>query len=108
MHRDVVHELSDNLVHGKGLSASSEALAQAHLKRFHDCELRYYNMRLWERGTVFSMHGPEKGFGVFADPNGYNGFYPSPYYLSAVWTEWMQRRPVAKLDRLVKGVEGEV
>ena len=28
-------------------------------------------------------------------------------YLSSVWSDVMQNRPVAKLDKLVQGVEGE-
>ena len=47
IHRDVVAEVADNLMHAKGFSASSEALQQAHLYRFHSMELKYYSMLLW-------------------------------------------------------------
>ena len=108
IHRDLIAEVSDNVVHAKSFAASAEALAQAHLKRFHDTELRYYNMLLWSRKTALSQATTESGFGCFDDPDGYNGFFPSANYLTTVWCEWMQRAPVAKIDKCVEGVEGEV
>ena len=49
-----------------------------------------------------------RDFGSFGDPDGYNDFVPSEHNLSSVWCDVMQKRPVAKLDKLVQGVEGEV
>ena len=108
IHVDVLLELSDNLVHSKGFAASSEALAQAHLKKFHDAELKYYNMALWRRQSALGSVATESRFGTFDAPDGYNGFFPSPHYPSTAWTEFMQKRSVARIDKLVKGVEEEV
>ena len=49
-----------------------------------------------------------QGLGSFGDPDGYNGFVPSEHYLSSVWCDVKKNRPVAQLDKLVQGVEGEV
>ena len=48
-----------------------------------------------------------RDFGSFGHPDGYNGFLPSENFFSSVWSDVMQNRPVAKLDKLVQGVEGE-
>lgn len=108
IHLDVIAEITDNLMHAKGFAASYGALLQAHLKKFHDAELKYYNMLLWRKENQLVEAREERGFGSFEDPDGYNGFVPSSHYLSSVWLELMQIKPVAKLDRLVKGVNGEV
>ena len=84
IHRDLIAEVSDNVVHAKSIAASAEALAQAHLKRFHDAELRYYNMLLWSRKTALSQATTESGFGCFDHPDGYDGFFPSANYLTTV------------------------
>lgn len=107
IHEDVVAEITDNLLHGKGFAASRAALEQAHLKEFHAKELKYYSMLVWRKQNVL-LHTEAKDFGSFGDRDGYNGFIPSEHYLSSVWCDVMQKRPVAKLDNLVKGVEGEV
>lgn len=108
IHVDVLLGLSDNLVRSKGFAASSEALEQAHLKKFHDAELKYYSMALWRRQSALRPVTAESKFGSFDDQDGYNGFFPSPHYLSTAWTEFMQKRSMARVDKLVKGVEGEV
>lgn len=108
IHRDLIAEGSDNVVDSKSIAASAEALAQAHLKYFHDAELRYYNMLLWSRKTALSQATTESGFGCFDDSGGCNVFFPSANYLTTVWCEWTQRAPVAKIDKCVEGVEGEV
>lgn len=46
-------------------------------------------------------------FGTFDAPDGYSGFFPSPHYLSTAWAEFMQKRSVARVDKVVKGVEAE-
>lgn len=111
IHRDVIAEwtdnLTDNLMHVKGFAASSGALKQAHLKNFHDAELKYYGMLLWRSEQQLDS-GAELTFRAFKDSDGYNGFYPTAHYLSTVWCEWMQKSPVSKLDRFVQGSEGEV
>lgn len=107
IHRDVIADVADNLMHAKGFKASSEALEQAHRHKFHSAELKYYNMLLWRRAEQLDS-GAEDGFGSFQDAKGYNGFFPSAHYLSSVWSTSMQQAPVAKLDKHVKGVEGEV
>ena len=109
IHVDVLEEITDNLVHAKGFAASRAALEQAHLKEFHAKELKYYNMLLWRKQNVLLQPVTTvRDFGSFRDPDGYNGFVPSEHYLSSVWCDVMQKRPVAKLDKLVQGVEGEV
>lgn len=40
IHVHVLLELSDNLVNTKGFAASSDALAEAHLKTYHNAELK--------------------------------------------------------------------
>ena len=106
---DVLEEITDNLVHAKGFAASRAALEQAHLKEFHAKELKYYNMLLWRKQNVLLQPVTAvRDFGSFGDTDGYNGFVPSEHYLSSVWCDVMQKRPVAKLDKLVQGVEGEV
>lgn len=109
VHLDVMEELTDNLVHAKGFAASRAALEQAHRKEVHARELRYYSMLVWRKqNLLLQSAATERPFGSFDDPDGYNGFVPSAHYLSSVWTDMMQTRPVAKLDKLVQGVEGEV
>ncbi|CAB1110632.1 unnamed protein product [Ectocarpus sp. CCAP 1310/34] len=93
-------------MHAKGFSASSEALQQAHLYRFHSMELKYYSMLLWRREEQLDG-GVQDEFGSFEDADGYNGFSPSEHYLSTVWCERMQRSRAARLDKHVNGVQGE-
>ena len=111
VHKDVVADLVDNLVHGKGFKASKEALEQAHLAEFHNTKSSYYNKLLWDieglGGTVAKKPEP-KHFGSFDDPDGYNGFYPSDHFLKTVFLKYMEGCRVARLDKLVKGIEGEV
>eukprot|EP00904_Undaria_pinnatifida_P000542 jgi/Undpi1/10489/HiC_scaffold_29.g12939.m1 len=108
VHADVLEEITDNLVHTKGFAASRAALEQAHLKKFHARELKYYNMLLWRKQNVLLQPiTAVRDIGSFIDPDGYNGFVPSEHYRSSVWCDVMQNRPVAKLDNLVQGVEGE-
>ena len=106
---DVLEEITDDLVHAQGFAASRAALEQVHLKEVHARELKYYNMLLWRKQNVpLQPITAVTGFGSFGDPDGYNAFVPSEYYLSSVWCDVMQNRPVAKLGKLVQGVEGEV
>ncbi len=107
IHLDVIADVADNLMHGKGFKASSEALRQTHLRKFHAKQLKYYNMLLWRRLEQLDS-GAMDEFGSFGDKDGYNGFSPSAYYLSTVWSDSMQKKPVAKLDKHVRGVQGEV
>lgn len=107
IHRDVMAEVADNLMHAKGFKASSKALQQAHRQAFHAAELKYYNMLLWRKAEQLGS-GAEVGFGSFEDVDGYNGFFPSARYLSTVWSRQMQQTSAAKLDKHVKGVPGEV
>lgn len=107
MHLDVLEEITDNLVHAKGFTASRAALEQAHQKEFHARELKYYSMLVWRKQNAL-LQTTVRDFGSFDDPDGYNGFVPSIHFLSSVWCDAMQNRPVAKLDKLVRGVEGEV
>ena len=96
-------------MHTKGFAASRAALEQAHLKKFHARKLKYYNMLLWRKQNVLLQPiTAVRDIGSFIDPDGYNGFVPSEHYRSSVWCDVMQNRPVAKLDNLVQGVEGEV
>ena len=76
---------------------------------FHARELKYCSMLLWRKQNVLLQSVTiEMEFGSFGDADGYNGFVPSKGYLSSVSSDAMQNRPVAKLDKLVQGVEGEV
>lgn len=108
VHVDVVNELSDNVIHSKSFKASAEGLRQAHLKRFHECEMQYYNKVLWDQDIPRVFEAKAEDFGEFDDPQRYNGFSPSDRFLRDVWCEVQQERPVARLDPLVKGVPGEV
>lgn len=68
-------------------------------------------MVLWQRRTRLSFgeaNGDVQDFGSFDDPAGCNGYVPSAHYLSDLWHEHMSSRPVALLDDIVKGTEGEV
>ena len=108
IHVDLIAELTDNLMHAKEFAASREALAQMHMQKFHDAELKYYDVMCWQKENELVPTATPKKFGCFDDPDGYNGFIPSEHFLTTVWMEWMQERRVAKLDRLVNGAEGEV
>lgn len=106
---NVVNELTSNVVHSKTFTASAEALRQAHLTRYHDCELKYYNKVLWDKQTPSVSEAQTiEEFSDFGDPQGHNGFSSSDHYLKDVWFEVQQNRPVTRLDPLVKGVAGEV
>ena len=109
IHADVLEEITDNFVHAKGFAASRTASEQAHLKEFYAGELKYYSMLLWRKQNVLLQPiTAVRDFGSFSDPDGNNGFLPSEHYLSSVWCDGMQNRPVAKLDKLMQGVEGEM
>lgn len=69
IHRDVIAEVTDNLIHAKGFKASSKSLQQAHRQKFHSAELNYYNMLLWRRAEQLDS-GTEDGFGSFEDVKG--------------------------------------
>eukprot|EP00904_Undaria_pinnatifida_P012833 jgi/Undpi1/8680/HiC_scaffold_25.g11145.m1 len=51
IHADVLEEITDNLVHAKGFTASRAASEQAHLKEFHARELKYDTI-LWRKQNV--------------------------------------------------------
>ncbi len=101
-------ELSDNLVHLKGFAASSETLQQAHLKKYHDAEVKYYSMALWRRQPALAPVTTERKFGTLDDPDGYNCFLPSARYLNTACVGFVRKRPVARLDKPVQEVLDEV
>ena len=109
----IVREMRDDLVHSKGFKATAEALRQSHLQAYHQSHMKYLNQVQWNdyNKTADGREAPAKDaleFGAFDDPNGYDGFTPSAHYLRTVWDESQQVRHVARLDKFVSGVEGEV
>ena len=110
----IVREMRDDLVHSKGFKATAEALRQSHLQAYHQSHVKYLNqVLLWNDfyKTVDRREAPVKEaleFGAFDDPNGYDGFTASANNLRTVWNESQQVQHVARLDKYVSGVEGEV
>ena len=108
----IVREMRDDLVHSKGFKATAEALRQS-LQAYHQSHMKYINQVLWNDfyKTADGREAPAKDaleFEALDDPNGYDGFTPSAHYLRTVWDESQQVRHVARLDKFVSGVEGEV
>lgn len=98
VHMDVMEDVTDTFVGGKGFAASRAALKQEHQEEFHARELKYYSRLVWRRQNLLLQSATsERPFGSFDDPD-YNGFVPSAHYLSSVWTNEMQTRPVAKIE----------
>ena len=109
VHEDVVRDLVDNLVHGKGFKASKEALEQAYLAEFHKVKSSYYNKLLWDTTKIETLQKPEvRQFGSLDDQKGFNGFFPIPRFLKTVFLKIVEELPVVRLDKLVKGVGGEI
>ena len=109
----IVHEMRDDLVHSKGSKATAKALWQSHLQAYHQSHMKYLNQVLRNDfyKTADGREAPAKDaleLGTFDDPSGYDGFTPSAHYLRTVWDESQQVRRVARLDKFVSGVEGEV
>ena len=109
----IVREMRDDLVHSKGCKATAEALRQSHLQAYHQSHMKYLNQVLWNDfyKTADGREVPAEDaleFGAFDDPNGYDGFTPSAHYLRTVWDKSQQVRHVARPDKFVSGVEGEV
>ena len=84
------------------------------MQAYPQSHMKYLNqVLLWNDfyKTADGREAPAKDaleFGAFDDPNGYVGFTPSAHYLRTVWDESQQVRHVARLDKFVSGVEGEV
>lgn len=110
VHKDIVNDLRDNVVKGgKSFKACAEGIRQMHLVRYHDQEMRYYSKLLWDRKTPsVGIPVKEEVFSEFGNRRGYNGYSPSAHYLRSLWHQVQERRPVARLDKYVKGVKGEV
>ena len=81
----------------------------AGLAEFHKVKSSYYSKLLWDTTEIETPQKPEvRQLGSFDDQEGFNGFFPAPSFLKAAFLKIMEEYPVVRLDKLVKGVGGEV
>ena len=79
------------------------------MAEFHKVKSSYYSKLLWDTTEIETPQKPEvRQLGSFDDQEGFNGFFPAPSFLKAAFLKIMEEYPVVRLDKLVKGVGGEV
>ncbi|CAN0058233.1 unnamed protein product, partial [Ectocarpus fasciculatus] len=104
--KSVVARLADDLLNGKGFSATSKFMREAYMNSYMTKYQSYVSLVNHCRGSISEQlraGGAEGGtriptFGDFSDRQGFNGAWPSDTYLRAVWHTWFYETPVIKVD----------
>lgn len=102
----IIESAMDNLIHGKGVTPTQDAIKQEHFLRYTERELFYYDMFLKTqeriaKGTLVNGNAtlrssdiefylsPPEDFGTFNELSGYCGHVPSVHYLESAVTKYM-------------------
>ncbi|CAM9826043.1 unnamed protein product, partial [Ectocarpus sp. 4 AP-2014] len=99
----MVDRLADDLVHGKGFSASAQYIRQAYTTKFMVDQLKYTSLVNARRSgssilrSVNLAATPEK-FGSFDDSTKYCGAVLTEHFLRDVWHVYFSKLPVLEVD----------
>lgn len=104
--KTVVARLADDLLNGKGFSATSKFIREAYTNTYMTKYDSYVSLVNRCRKSFESRYGDGDGakiatFGDFADGEGFNGAWPSDAYLRAVWHTWFYLTIVLQVCRFI-------
>ncbi|CAN0457299.1 unnamed protein product, partial [Scytosiphon promiscuus] len=110
--KSLVHRLGDDLVAGKGFSATANFIRQAYMTTYINQHRKYValaNLRQRRREALFPGvdNGDFPAFGEFEDRLGFNGSFPSEHYLRDIWHKWFSEIP-EYLQRRAQQIVGQV
>jgi len=101
--KSLVHRLGDDLVAGKGFSATAKFIRQAYMTTYihrHRTYVALANLRRQRREALLGVdNGDSPAFGEFEDRLGFNGSFPSEHYLRDIWHKWFSEIPVVRVRR---------
>lgn len=102
--KSLVHRIGDDLVAGKGFSATANFIRQAYMTTYMNQHRKYValaNLRRRRREALFPGvdNGDFPAFGEFEDRLGFNGSFPSEHYLRDIWHKWFSEIPVVRVRR---------
>lgn len=102
----LVNRLADDLLEGKGFSATSKSLEKAYsttyLKLFRSF-VSLANRRVSQIKGVLGQNadvGQIPKFGSMGDPSGFNSSPPSAHYLRDIWHKWFYEIPVVQVRNM--------
>lgn len=102
--KTVVARLADDLLNGKGFSATSKFISEAYMNTYMAQHQSYVSLVNRCRRSVSEQLRVAAGevagippFGGFCDREGFNGATPSDAYLRAVWYTWFYDTPVVQV-----------
>lgn len=101
--KSIVSRMADDLLHGKGFSATSKFLKQAYMNTYMKLLRGYVSLVNRRNANVQGMMGGQEGerempvFGDFGDRHGFNGTYPSDNYLRSIWHKWFYEIPIMQV-----------
>lgn len=101
----VVNRLADDLLEGKGFSATSNSLERAYSATYFKLFRSYVslvNRRVSQLKGLWGQDvdvGPIARFGAIGDPLGFNSSHPSAHYLRDIWHKWFYEIPVLQVRR---------
>ncbi|CAN0349168.1 unnamed protein product [Ectocarpus sp. 12 AP-2014] len=107
--KTVVARLGDDLLNGKGFSATSKFMREAYMNSYmmqYHSYVSLVNRCRRSIGGHFRAAAEEGApdiptFGGFGDKEGFNGAWPSDQYLRAVWHKWFSDTVVIEVCRFV-------
>lgn len=101
--KTLVNRLADDLVAGKGFSATSNFIRQAYMTTYmksHRSYVSLANRRRRQRAVLFGSDDADvPRFGEFGDRLGFNSSCPSEHYLRDIWHKWFSEIPVVRVRR---------
>ncbi|CAM9744377.1 unnamed protein product, partial [Hapterophycus canaliculatus] len=100
--KTLVARLADDLINGKGFSATSKFTREAYMNSYMTKYHSYVSLVNRCRSSIGAQLRDAAGegasaipaFGGFADRQGFNGAWPSDAYLRDVWHKWLHDTPV--------------
>ena len=99
--KTLVNRLADDLLEGKGFSATSNYLQQAYSATYLKLFRSYVSLANRRMNNLEGIFGKstEKAalFGGIGDPSGFNSSHPSPHYLRDIWNKWFYEIPVMQV-----------
>lgn len=103
--KTLVARLADDLINGKGFSATSNFFREAYMNSYMTQYSSYVSLVNHYRSSIGAQlriaageGAPEiPAFGGFHDRQGFNGAWPSDAYLRAVWHKWFYEAPVIQV-----------
>lgn len=100
--KTVVNRLADDLVAGKGFSATANLICQAHMATYMKLYGSYaslVNCRRRRRAALFGSADNSEEIPRFGelDRLGFNSSCPSDHYLRDIWHKWFYEIPIVQV-----------